>query len=111
MIMKLKVLIAVIFLFASGTLWALDLDEAKAQGWVGEKASGYLGVPNKQDVSDDVIALIKMVNGKRKVSYERIAKKNGLNVSDVAKLAHDKAVKRTREGNYYQKDGGVWVKK
>lgn len=93
------------------SVFALGLDDAKAQGLVGEKASGYLGVPNSQDVAPEVIDLIKSVNNKRKAKYMEIAAKNNLKPADVAKLAYDKAVKKTHAGNFYQTKDGSWVKK
>lgn len=93
------------------SVFALELDDAKAQGLVGEKASGYLGVPNAQDVAPEVIELIKAVNNKRKAKYTEIAAKNNLKPADVAKLAYDKAVQKTRAGNFYQTLDGRWLKK
>ena len=96
---------------ASLSVFAIELDEAKAQGLVGEKASGYLGIPNQQAVSEDVITLIKDINNKRKAKYTEIALKNNLQTDAVAKLANKKAIEKTEVGNYYQTQEGKWLKK
>ena len=52
--------------------WALSLQEAKAQGLVGEQANGYLAAV-KSDASADVKALVDDINVKRKEKYQSIA--------------------------------------
>ncbi|NRB38243.1 MAG: YdbL family protein [Pseudomonadales bacterium] len=107
----LKLLISAVLMTTSLSLFALDLDSAKAQGVVGEKTSGYLGIPNRQEVDAQVIDLIKSVNNKRKAKYTEIAAKNNLKPSEIAKMAHKKAVAKTKAGNFYQKEDGSWLKK
>ena len=106
-----KQLARMIDLNAQGLVSVSELDDAKAQGLVGEKASGYLGIPNQQAVSEDVITLIKDINNKRKAKYIEIALKNNLKTDAVAKLANKKAIEKTEVGNYYQTQDGKWLKK
>ena len=96
---------------SSITLWAITLDEAKAKGYVGEKASGYLGIPDGIKPSDEVLDLVKKVNKARKGKYTEIALKNKLQPSEVGKLAYEKAIKRSKHGHMYQNLKGKWVRK
>ncbi len=88
--------------------WALSLDEAKAKGQVGEKASGYLGAVTGENA--DVQVLVSDINQKRKQAYEEIAKRNGTSLNSVETLAGEKAIQNTKPGNMVEGPGG-WVKK
>ncbi|QUJ70368.1 YdbL family protein (plasmid) [Photobacterium sp. GJ3] len=98
-----------IFLFCANVL-AIDLQQAKAQGLVGEANNGYLA-PVTLSPSTDVRQLIQQVNNDRKESYQRIAVSNGLTLAEVARLAYQKAVEKTESGHFYQNPSGLWVKK
>ncbi|CAD6367224.1 YdbL family protein [Shewanella putrefaciens] len=92
----------------SQSAFAMSLQEAKSQGFLGEQANGYLGLvqanPEAKAVMDDV-------NNKRRAHYETIAKKNNISAADVAKLAGEKAIAATDKGNYVQDASGKWIKK
>jgi uncharacterized protein YdbL (DUF1318 family) len=87
---------------------ALSLDEAKAQGLVGERIDGYLGPVVE---SGEVVALVKSINNQRRAEYERIAAGNGQPVDVIQKLAAQKAYEKTPGGYYLQSPQGGWVKK
>ena len=106
--MKSKILLLVASLILSFNAFAISLQDAKAQGLVGEQANGYLGVVKK---SADAKAVVSSVNAKRKAHYEKIAKKNRISVNDVAKLAAEKAIKATKKGHYIKNQSGKWIKK
>ena len=93
-------------LFASMS-FAIELDDAKAQGLVGEQTDGYLGAVVSKP---DVIALIKEVNDKRKQKYAQLASKNNLTLEQVEKLAAKKAYEKTDTGHFVLVNG-TWVKK
>ncbi len=97
--MMIKVAASIALLLTSLAAFAIDLDTAKADGLVGERADGYLGAV-KSNVSADVQALIDDINGKRKVQYERIAQKNNIPLKDVEVLAGKKAIEKTPEGGW-----------
>lgn len=88
--------------------FALSLDEAKAKGWVGERADGYLGPVIE---STEVTALVKDINNQRRTEYLRIAGSNGQPVDVIQKLAAQKAYEKTPAGFYVQSAQGAWVKK
>ncbi|MFY8273073.1 YdbL family protein [Pseudoalteromonas sp. SSDWG2] len=86
---------------------ALSLDEAKAQGIVGETTSGYLELVQG---NKDAEALIADINQKRKAKYEALAKKSGITLSQVETLAGAKAIEKTQAGHMIKVDG-QWRKK
>jgi len=88
---------------------ALDLDGAKAQGLVGERLDGYVGAVAATP-SAEVKALVEGVNAKRKAAYAEIAKRNGTDPAEVAKLAAQKLVERAASGEWIFVDG-AWGRK
>ncbi len=107
---KLKTLVASFLMCLSALCFAVDLQDAKDKGLVGETPSGYLesvdGKPTK-----DVVALIADINAKRKVKYEEVAAKVGKSLTIIEKLAGEKAFEKTEAGHYIQLPSGEWVKK
>jgi uncharacterized protein YdbL (DUF1318 family) len=90
--------------------WAISLQEAKAQGYVGEQANGYLGLV-KSGAPANVKALINDVNAKRRQEYQSIARRNNTELNVVEALAGKKAIERTPPGQYVRLPSGKWVKK
>ncbi len=90
-------------------VFALELDSAKASGLVGEQTNGYLGAVSSTP-SAEVQHLVNDINQKRKKAYQDIATKNGTKITDVEKLAAQKAIEKTAKGHYIQTNG-QWVKK
>jgi uncharacterized protein YdbL (DUF1318 family) len=109
-IARLTIVVCVVILWTAvaSSAFALSLDEAKANGLVGEKPNGYLGAVNPSNA--EALALIKDVNQKRRQAYEDIAKRNGTNVQAVQTLAGEKAIQNTKPGNFVEGPGG-WSKK
>jgi uncharacterized protein YdbL (DUF1318 family) len=96
-------------LLVSSAAFAADLDQAKRDGLVGERADGYLGLVDTS-APPDVRALVADVNGKRKAEYQRIAAGNSLEMAQVEALAGKKAIERTQPGGWILLNGG-WQKK
>jgi len=86
---------------------ALDLDEAKSAGLVGETNTGYLGAVKP---SAEVDALVANINAQRKVHYQDIATKNGISLEAVEARAGLKAIEKTATGDYVNTGSG-WQKK
>lgn len=87
---------------------AIDLQQVKADGLIGEQLNGYLGVVSA--ASPDVRALVDDVNKKRKAKYQSIAAQNSTSLETVELLAGKKAIEKTSAGNYIQSATG-WKKK
>ncbi len=98
-----------LLLFAAGGVHAIELDEAKSAGLVGETLEGYLAAVNESP-SPEVAVLVEEVNAKRRAEYERIAKANGIDVAEVEALAAKKAIEKTRAGGWVRVNG-TWRQK
>ena len=94
-----KYLAATICLLASLSVFAIDLDAAKADGVVGERADGYLGAV-QSSAAAEVRVLIEDINAKRKQQYERIAAQNGIPLAEVEALAGKKTIAKTQPGGW-----------
>ena len=100
---------AVLALFlAASPAFALDLQQARANGQIGEKNDGYVAVLSG---GADVAALAGEINAKRKQEYARISNQNGQPVELVAKLAAGQIIGGLGAGMMYQDNGGNWKKK
>ncbi|MCZ2722998.1 YdbL family protein [Marinomonas sp. 15G1-11] len=104
---KMKLITLLTAMCVSFSAWALSLDEAKNQGLVGERNSGYLGL-----VVDNAEAkkVVNEINAKRKAQYLKLAEKNGLTLPQVEALAATKAFQKTQNGHYIESNG-QWIKK
>ncbi|MCB1690191.1 MAG: YdbL family protein [Halioglobus sp.] len=87
--------------------FALDLDEAKASGLVGETNMGYIAAVKP---SPEVDALVVSINSQRKVYYQDIATKNGISLQAVEARAGLKAIEKTAPGDYINTGDG-WLQK
>ncbi len=99
-----------LMLLGSNVAFAMSLQDAKSGGLVGERNDGYVGyvvTPPR----DDVKAVVKNVNNKRRAKFADSAKSNNLKIEQVANRFYQRAVKATASGNYYQDANGAWVKK
>ena len=89
---------------------ASALTKPKADGLIGEQATGYIGLV-RNDVPADIRKLVDETNAKRKAGYEKIAKKQGTSLAEVEKVGGNTAYQKTLKGNYYRDTSGVWRKK
>lgn len=94
----------------STSSWAMSLQDAKAQGLLGEQPNGYLGLV-KAGAAAEVKALMDDINAKRKQEYQAIAKRNGTELNVVETLAGKKALEMTPAGQFVRLPSGEWVKK
>lgn len=88
-------------------VWGVTLDEAKQNGWLGERPDGYLGVVT-ESTDKEVLDLMKDINQKRREIYKTIADKNGTELSTVEALAGEKALKQTPSGQYILLPSEEW---
>ncbi|NQZ32303.1 MAG: YdbL family protein [Oceanospirillaceae bacterium] len=89
---------------------ALSMDQAKAQGLIGETSSGYLGSV-KSGPSAAVANLIKSINVQRKAAFATKATKAGVSVSVMAKRVAQRLFQKAAKGAYLQSPAGKWYKK
>lgn len=83
------------------------LPSAKASGQLGEQPNGYLGVVNP---GGEAAEIASQINQARRNEYQKLAKQNGIQQSDVESMAGKKAIERTAPGQYIMLNG-VWMKK
>jgi uncharacterized protein YdbL (DUF1318 family) len=95
-------------LVSASTVFALDLDEARAKGLVGERSDGYIAAISN---TSDATALVASINAQRKAEYKRIASGNGQSVDVVEKLAAGKIYENAEAGTLFMNPQGQWVKK
>lgn len=107
-IQKLLLGVVVGCLLCAQPVFALSLEEAKTKGLVGEKSTGYLGAVNP--ANPEAQALAEEINKKRRQAYQDIARRDGASVSAVESMAGEKAIEKTKPGNYVEGPGG-WMKK
>ena len=89
---------------------SLELEAAKSQGLLGEKADGFVGIVTANP-TPELKALADSVNAKRRASYEEIARKNGTAFDAVAALAGAKLSQRTPPGQWITDAEGNWYQK
>ena len=104
----IKVLLLCAGLFLSLATFAADMNTAKNQGFIGERADGYLGVVD-QSAAGDIKALVREINAKRRAEYERIATANGISRQKVEALSGKKTIAKTRAGGWIYRTR--WEKK
>src|ERR687898_2159337 len=93
-------------LFA-GKAYALSLNEAKAQGLVGERIDGFVGAV-VADPPAEVRDLVEQVNRQRREKYDEVAKERGVPLDAVAKITGEKQLERTPAGQSVAGADGRW---
>lgn len=103
-----------VLLLGSGAALAMNLNQAmsalpaaKSAGQLGEQPNGYLGVVSN---AGDAAEIARQINAARKAEYQKVARDNGVALSDVELIAGQKAIDRTPSGQYIQVNG-QWTKK
>lgn len=108
---KFAVLLGVLLSLAfSSFAFAQALDQAKAQGLVGEKLDGYIAavVP---DPSPEIQALIQSTNEGRRQAYADLARRNNITVEAVGIVSAEKLQANAKSGEYIQTPSGQWQRK
>jgi uncharacterized protein YdbL (DUF1318 family) len=104
-------------MFAAATLMtahAADpvIDQAKAQGIVGEQFDGYLGIADAGRASADVRRKVDQTNAGRLAEYTRISQKTGDSVQVVAAAMAEKLINNAGSGEMVKPGASdAWRKK
>ena len=96
-------------LLAASPAAAISLDQARAQGLVGETARGYIAPV--QSATPEVTQLVNQVNAGRRAEYQKVSQRNGLPVDQVEILAAQKLLGSLPRGTYVQGTDGRWTRK
>jgi hypothetical protein len=103
-------LVTVLGLVVALPVAAIELDQARTQGLVGERPDGLLGAVAPSPAAD-VKSLVETINAARLAEYKSIAQKNGTPVEAVQAIAGEKQVQRAKENKWYVMDAaGKWIK-
>lgn len=107
----------IVAMFAATTLmvaYAADpvIEQAKAQGVIGEQFDGYIGVADPGRASPDVKRKVDQINAGRLAEYTRISQKTGDPVSTVAVAMAEKLFANASPGEVLKAGPGEpWKKK
>ena len=105
---KTIALITAFLIFSALPVYAIELQDAKSQGLVGEAPSGYLEAVTAP--SAEIQALITSINSQRKAKYQEIATENKTTLQTIEQLAGQKDIEKSSTGSYI-KHNGSWQKK
>lgn len=98
--------------FVAGLLFsvaalALELDDAKNMGLVGEQPNGYLGLVSAS--SPEAATLVVDINAKRKARYQEIANKQNTQLVNIERIAGEKLIEKAQgDGEFYMDGSGQW---
>lgn len=109
MIVRFMVMVLMSFGWTTGG-FAITLDEAKANCWLAEGPNGYLAVATSS-ASQEVKALMKEINQKRRQKYLEISRKNRTKLEAVEALAGKTALNKTHSGHCIKLPSGEVKKK
>ena len=94
----------------STAAFAATIDDYKAKGYIGETSMGMLGVVTSSAPAD-VKRFVKETNDERLERYKAVAQKNGISLEQTQKLAGQKLIRQSGNGEWVQKPSGEWVQK
>src|SRR5581483_2551494 len=97
-------------LLAAAPAFALDLDQARDSGVIGERGDGLVAAV-VAPVRPAITMLVDTVNRERLAAYRAAAAKDGTPLEDVQRAAGEKDIAKARlQGWYYMEPGGSWHK-
>ncbi|WP_255448444.1 YdbL family protein [Telmatospirillum sp. J64-1] len=88
---------------------ALDLSTAKAQGLVGERPDGMVGIVGQS--TPQLRSLVEQVNSQRLERYRDIAAKQGVPAAQVQAITGDRLIQNAPAGSYVMDASGKWIRK
>jgi uncharacterized protein YdbL (DUF1318 family) len=86
-----------------------EIEAFKAQGLVGERYDGLLGVV-QSDAAEALQGLVETVNDARRQAYADIAERHAAPLADVQALAAKTRIESAPPGEYVMLEPGVWRK-
>ncbi len=111
---RLMRLPALLFVLAAAVLLAapaqaIDLNQAKREGIVGERPDGLLGVVRGGD--EEVRRLVEQINARRLEEYRRIAERTDATLAAVQVIAGRRLIDEAPSGTYVLLPDGGWTQK
>lgn len=104
---------AALLFVATGPASAMDLDQARSMGLVGERPDGLVGIVNEDGHAAEVRALVNSVNEQRLRVYQETAAKNGTPLDAVKAVAGEKQIAKARASGwfYYDTNRDAWLQR
>ena len=93
---------------APGPASALTLDQARAQGLVGELPNGYVAARGN---APGVSGLVDSVNRQRRQQYQQIAAQSNVPIAAVEQQAGQALINRLRPGQWYMNAQNQWMQR
>ena len=87
-----------------------QIEAAQAQGVVGERIDGYLGIVSG-NVDPALLRKLNEINNMRRALYDQTARNTGTTTAQVARVTGEKQVAKARPGEYVMLDDGGWTQK
>jgi uncharacterized protein YdbL (DUF1318 family) len=87
------------------------LQQARAQGVVGEMSTGYLGIADESKATPDIKRHVEETNAKRLSLYTQLSQQSGQTVANVAGVTAEKQLSRASSGEMVKPASGGWTKK
>jgi len=86
------------------------IDQARAQGLVGEQFDGYLGFVPGAQISADLRGRVEQVNIRRRALYTQRAEARNATVAEMATAVACEVIERGRivPGEHYRDENGAW---
>lgn len=86
------------------------VDQAKAEGQVGEQADGYVGI--RTTVASDTRTAVDAINAGRREAYDRSAQQAGTTPAVAgARMFETQLLPRISSGQWYRNAQGQWVQR
>lgn len=86
------------------------VDQAKAQGVLGEQADGYIGMVTGA-APPDVVAAMQAINAGRSEAYAQTSQKTGVTPQAAGQATAVQLFEKVPAGQFIRPAGGGWVKK
>ncbi len=83
------------------------VDNAKAEGLIGETAGGYLAVVNS--APRDIVNAMNEINIRRRSLYTQLARKQNVQIDEVATVTAEKVRAKAKSGEKYLTKDADWV--
>lgn len=100
----------VLLLSFSANSFALTMDQAKAQGLIGETSTGYLASV-KANPSAEVKSVVATINQKRRAAYVSAAAKASVTLDVIEKRVAQRLFNKAASGAFLRNSAGAWYKK
>ncbi|NNE84005.1 MAG: YdbL family protein [Alphaproteobacteria bacterium] len=104
-------LTAALLLIPAGVVARADaLDDARAQGAIGERFDGFAAVRDP-GASPDIRKLVEDINAKRRKLYNDVSTKEGTTIDAVGRIYARQIVGIVPAGTWILNENGQWVRK